>query len=296
LAERLHCARTAREQAEPRYGTASTVTRWILVEQPGPWGENAVLDSDLPHKVGATLRARAGRVAARVLLIRRHGRYSPLVRSCFVAATAGSPWVERLTFNDPTELLTVDWSPLRDHRSVGGRAVDRPMYLVCTNGRHDPCCAEYGRPLAAALASALGEELWESSHFGGDRFAGNLVCLPHGLYFGHVGAAEGASVTAAYAAGRIDLDHFRGRSAYPFPVQAAEFFLRRATANDAVDDLPLQDWEEVSAGTRATFRDAGGGVHRVTVAVNQDPPRPLTCRAGRLGRPARYRLVALESA
>ena len=33
-----------------------------------------------------------------------------------------------------------------------GEEVAEPVYLVCTNGRHDRCCATYGRPLALALA------------------------------------------------------------------------------------------------------------------------------------------------
>ena len=56
-----------------------------------------------------------------------------------------------------------------------GEEVTEPVYLVCTNGRHDRCCATYGRP-ALALQASHGDLTWESSH-GGDRFAGNLACL-----------------------------------------------------------------------------------------------------------------------
>src|SRR4029453_5830608 len=53
-------------------------------------------------------------------------------------------------------------------------------------GRHGACCAERGRPVAAALAQAHPEETWEVSHIGGDRFAGNLLVLPNGLYYGRL--------------------------------------------------------------------------------------------------------------
>ena len=64
--------------------------------------------------------------------------------------------------------------------------------------------------------------MWQSSHIGGDRFAGNVVFLPEGLYFGRVEPAEAWPVLDEYLAGRIDLAHYRGRSAYSFAEQAAE--------------------------------------------------------------------------
>ena len=30
--------------------------------------------------------------------------------------------------------------------------VEHPLHIVCTHGKHDPCCARYGRPLFEALA------------------------------------------------------------------------------------------------------------------------------------------------
>ena len=56
-----------------------------------------------------------------------------------------------------------------------------PLVLVCTNGRHDPCCATFGRPLARVLREgAQRDDVWECSHIGGDRFAANIVILPEG--------------------------------------------------------------------------------------------------------------------
>ncbi|HYT27227.1 MAG TPA: sucrase ferredoxin, partial [Actinomycetota bacterium] len=215
MTERFRCSPTSRARGEPRYGTASTVRRWILVEAPSPWGRDAVLDSRLPPGVGPALKALAQALGARVLLIRRHGRSRPAERTCLVARTTlDTTSVERLPFDDPAELLDRDWTPLVHDEPVGGLPVDRPVYLVCTNGRHDPCCAEYGRRLAVALSTAVGDGLWECSHFGGDRFAGNLVCLPHGVYYGHVEPWHGPAVAAAYAEGRIDLEHYRGRSCH----------------------------------------------------------------------------------
>ena len=67
------------------------------------------------------------------------------------------------------------------------------------------------------------------THIGGDRFAGNLVCLPEGLYYGRVDREAAGSVLDEHLAGRLLLEHYRGRSIYTFPVQAAERSVREAT-------------------------------------------------------------------
>src|ERR687896_611014 len=97
----------------------------------------------------------------------------------------------------------------------GRRAAVRqgpPLYLVCTHGSKDACCAVRGRPLAAALASIRPAETWECSHIGGDRFAPNLVCLPHSLFYGQVGPSDVAEVVSAYERGELSLPFLRGRS------------------------------------------------------------------------------------
>ena len=42
---------------------------------------------------------------------------------------------------------------------------DEPYVLVCTNGRHDACCATFGRPIVRALRrSRWADRVWECSH------------------------------------------------------------------------------------------------------------------------------------
>ena len=266
------------------------IRRWLLVEQPGPWGADALQESRLPAGLGQRIADAASRAGARPLLIRRHGRdqaADPGPRAVFVAvSTARARWIERFAVSDPTDILDLDFRLMAEGRSVGGQPLDEPLFLVCTNGRHDPCCAELGRPLAAALAALEPEATWECSHFGGDRFAGNLVCLPHGLYYGRVTAVMAGPITQAYRAGRVSLDHLRGRSNYPFPVQAAEIAIRRATGIDGVDDLVCEARSDHGSTVHATFRDRRGARHDVEVDVTRDTrPRVLSCGAEPLPAP-----------
>ena len=296
MAERFSCALRSRVLGEPCYGTASQVRRWILVEQPGGWGSNAVLQSRLPQDIAVRLRAAARSIGARLLLIRRHGRSAPDRRTCYAAvSTAGVRRIERFQFDDPADLVTIDWSPLRDLAPLGGDVVEQ-LYLVCTNGSHDVCCAEFGRPVAQVLDNALGDRVWEVSHIGGDRFAGNLVCLPDGVYYGRVQPKDALRVVRQHEAGEVDLNLYRGRSYFPFVAQAAEHFVRDARRMTRLDDIVSHMVERLD-----------GGLFRVTIVTSTDEaitatvecseaidPQQLTCSAGTEEHPPRYTLVSLD--
>ena len=300
MAEALPCATLSRALGEPLYGTASVVRGWVLLEQPGPWGREAVTESRLEPTLAAELERAAEAAHLRLLLIRRPGRGASQPHACFVAHTSpGSRWLERRRLDDPAELLELDMAAVVAGERPGfGEAVTEPVYLVCTNGRHDRCCATYGRPLALALAARHGELIWESSHVGGDRFAGNLVCLPGGHYFGRVGPAEAARVVDRHLAGAIDLDHYRGCCVDPPVVQAAEWFARTATGLAGVDDLALDGRHRLAGGAQAVrFRGPGGGELRVLLrATRTAEPRLLTCHSARAEPPLGFDLLEVAQA
>jgi hypothetical protein len=155
------------------------------------------------------------------------------------------------------------------------------VLAVCTHGRHDACCAERGRPLAAALAgSRHAEAVWECSHIGGDRFAGNLLVLPRGLYYGHLDAAAALDVADALADGRLELDHLRGRSDVAMPVQAAEIAVRRRFDLVGVDDVRPTAARRDGALTTVSL-DAAGREVVVQVRRVLEPAQRLTCGAQR---------------
>lgn len=296
MAERFSCSVNSLATGEPIYGTASQVRRWILVEQPGPWGIDAVGQSGLPLDVATRLRALARTVGARLLLIRRHGRTPDGTRAAFaVVSTANVRRIERFAFDDPAALLAIDWGPLRTFDPVGGEAVDDPLYLVCTNGSHDTCCARFGRPVAATLHDRDGVDAWEASHFGGDRFAGNVVCLPDGIYYGRVTPDTAAEVVARHRAGMLSLDHLRGRSFSPFVAQAAEYFVRVERGMHGIDEVLPTRVDDLGEGEFAVrLRTAGGDEMVVTVQCTEaDRAQQLTCRAATEEHPPRFRLVSL---
>jgi hypothetical protein len=174
---------------------------------------------------------------------------------------------------------------------------DGPLYLVCTHGRHDRCCALRGRPVAQALSRRYPERTWECSHVGGDRFAANLVVLPEGLYLGRIAADRVVAVVEDLAQGRLPAGHVRGRSSLPLPVQAAQHFAREALDRWAADDLrPVGQSGAGDDAWRVRFAQPD-----VEVVVRYDragdgEQRLLTCDAEEAKQPPLFRQVSLTLA
>jgi hypothetical protein len=278
-------------------GTASTVATWILLEHPGAWGRDALGGSTVPVAAdGRTLQTLGEQVGARIVLIRRHGRHEAKnERVCFVAHTGpDDPWLRQIPLQHGRAVFDLDLSEiLRGVPPAAGDPDPEPLFVTCTHGRRDPCCAERGRPVARALDRAIGPRSWEVTHIGGDRFAGNLVCFPHGMYFGRLDAESGVRTARAYAGGRIELDHYRGRSCYAFAVQSAEGFIRRRTGLTGVDDLRLVGATHVEPDvTEAVFEGPNGRTFVKRVRRRPaDVARVLTCHGTRAVRPPTYEQV-----
>jgi hypothetical protein len=289
IAER--CAPSAQRRGDQVLGTASPTPRWLLVEQPGGWGPEALLESTMDATVGAELKRRwEDQAGIRVLLIRRPGRQThPRRRSwAVVDSRAGRERVGWGSFEDPAELLDLPvGAPVGE---PGG-----PFYLVCAHGRHDPCCAIRGRPVAEALAAARPGSAWECSHVGGDRFAANLIALPHGLFYAHVTPADAPAIAAAYERGQVRTDLLRGRSAFAEPAQAAQHHARLALGETRLDALRPVGMARPEPGTWRV-RLAADPPLLVTVRAGRGAPVRLTCLSVRAQRPRTWELLALERA
>jgi (2Fe-2S) ferredoxin len=140
------------------------------------------------------------------------------------------------------------------HRPLNSASCTGPIFLTCTNGRRDACCAKWGREMASAMTEAADHEAWQTTHLGGHRFAPTLLVLPHGSQYGWLEPDDAEPLVKAHQAGRLyRADRYRGHVGFSRPVQAAAAFLR-----DEIDDHRL----EALALVRAT-RGAGTTEHQV---------------------------------
>lgn len=199
----FRCSVGSRDDGEPLAGTAPTDSAFLFVEYPGAWGRQAVAESRLPESVRMFLDGLSG---IRVQLIRRNGGVSgPGIRLFHAVANDEGFAVRTAVLSDVNALLTLDLEhDLADH--------DRGLWLVCTNGRRDRCCAEIGRPITAALATRWPEETWETTHLGGHRFSGTLLALPSGHTLGRLSLDDAIEACAEVEAGGVPVELSRGRA------------------------------------------------------------------------------------
>jgi hypothetical protein len=218
-----------------------------------------------------------------LLFVRRPDRRGqPEFVAYAVESVDGEERIRRITFESYDELRHVDLAS-------AGDPLEHPLFLVCTHGKHDPCCARKGRPLFEALAEQLDPEwVWQVTHIGGDRFAGNLVCLPHGLYYGRVAREDAVGVLDEHFNGRVSLAHYRGRSSWPFAAQAADRSIREAKGLLGIDDLHLADFQRNGAEFHVVFEDRNGTRHERRVVREFGAEDYLTCTAAQPLRPRRY--------
>jgi hypothetical protein len=175
---------------------------------------------------------------------------------------------------------------------TGGGSAE-PIYLVCTHGTRDVCCAVRGRPVADHLTSHRPNQTWETSHVGGHRYAANLVLLPHGLYYGHVTPDEALAAVKAYEAGLVVPDRLRGRSIHPPQVQAAECFARLELNETRLGELTPGTAVAVDSDTWEVPLGRTAGTVTVTVRAVSGVPARLSCRDTEPSPYTSYELVSL---
>jgi hypothetical protein len=275
------CADEAAGHGDPLPGTASRIGAWLLVEYGGHWPyepiDSTVFAGGLRDRLAAQLAQVPG---SRLFLVKRPGEG----RRDRVTVLYGTTPGRFRRFELPThgglgdlDLVTM----LRDGEGPG-EPVGHPLLLVCAHGIRDRCCAKYGQELCRALSKLAPDGwVWQSSHVGGDRFAGNLVVLPEGLFFGRVGREEAPRVLDSYLEGRIDLGCYRGRSSDPFPVQAAEAAVRERTGLTGLHDLRVAARRSLLDGVSEVefLAEVSGETYRTRVERRLGEPRLLTCRA-----------------
>lgn len=263
----FRCAWSSNADGEVLAGTAPTDTDWLFIEYAGSWGSKAVAESRLPAEVREHLAGRSERVQ----LVRHHGRDDRPAGSptrVFAARLGVEPeesWVRTAVLDDPSELIGLDPATMT--------AYDGPLWMVCTNGSRDRCCAEQGRPVAAALAAQWPHETWETTHLGGHRFAATLLALPTGLTLGRVDPDSAVKACQEIAAGSVPGLLTRGHAGRPAVVQYAELHLR---AQFGYRDVRATHSTE-GANTITVTIQADDDHWTVEVEISPGEPRQASC-------------------
>ncbi len=242
------CSSASLAAGEALAGTAPFATAWLIIEQEGPYGPNALIDSHLPGAIGHELTKRIDGTTIKALLVRKPGphaddHHQPQLRRVWWAfSEPGRVAMRSWATERPEALLDLNLNALAEGNldSVHPDAVrdDVPLLAVCTNGRRDVCCALIGRPIAVSLSRepTWAGRVWESSHIGGHRFAPTMLVLPHGWVHGRFDQIGAIEVAEQARGGRVALHSARGRSSLPPAAQAADLAVRVTHNVQGIDD------------------------------------------------------------
>jgi hypothetical protein len=292
---RTYCSQLSLAVSEQRFATASRGTLWLLLEHPGPWGLQPPHDTMLPEPAKRyLLRILQEFPSSRVLLIKRERRTAAPLAFFVAVACEREPALYAFTLSSDDELPGIDVAVLATGQHLHATNGERALFLVCTDGKHDYCCAKYGFSIYRELTAYAGDAVWQASHVGGDRFAANVVCFPHGLFYGHVAPEDIQPLADAYRGGHVYLPKYRGRTCYPFVVQAAEYFLRVETGITRTDSLRLSRHthlgEQIWGAEFSSLAD--GRVHQVTLRRELSAfSQYLRCSAMQAERVPQYQLL-----
>jgi hypothetical protein len=283
---------------EPLTGTAQVAQCWVIIEQPGPWGSQALLESTIDPVLGQQLLERSEGTGTSLLLARHPDRTDRNLTEHNVWVVHTSPgdcWMRHGLIRDLSELTTWDFAAMAQGQlpPIGTKVAD-PTMFICTHSGRDTCCAIHGRALISAVHEALPAEIrssvWECSHLGGHRFAPTALTIPSGAVWGRLTPERALEVHAAAFAREITTESYRGRSAWPQPLQSAEAHVRSSSderAENSLDVLWVIDDRAVPArpGVRfenlaqlvAEVRHRDGRSWRVTVRTQEIAARAESC-------------------
>lgn len=273
----FRCADDAEARDELLSATASRADRFVLVEFPTPWPHKA-LDA-FSDQIRARLEAACEATSAKLLLIRRPGERASVERRWAVYDVKQ----RRSLWGDWTEEADLG-ALVKAARSAPsqGWSTD-PAVLVCTHARHDACCGVRGRPVAAALAEAHRELVWECTHVGGHRFAANVVLPLDGTYYGRMAAESAVDVVDGHLdRSEISAEHLRGFSWMAPAAQAVAVEAHRRWGPGGADDIEAVSVSALGADRWRVELTGGDGLpSAITGEVERivGPEARLSCRA-----------------
>lgn len=197
--QQFYCAQESRNVGEDPIANGEIFSTYILIECPLPWTKNAFNSKLIPLELKllqSEVEAINNSVAFLLIyneetqqdslrVIIYHQNYNLSLGYSKYEFTVTNindvaPIIKNYLLNHQ---LDIDYSesPTRD-------------ILVCTHGSRDKCCAKYGKPFYIQAKQIINNlslknvRIWQSSHFGGHRFAPTAIDFPEGRYYARLNA------------------------------------------------------------------------------------------------------------
>jgi hypothetical protein len=292
----MFCAEESLEAKEDPIGTAGTAAIWVLVECPPPWPKNA-LDAKL---IPANLRELEAELLDRdppgyILLIYSDRLPAVSYTRCLIfeqnsGLTNG--YIKKELHLPHLEDVAPGIKDYLDGKSLRFALEDENCsrdILVCTHGSHDRCCAKYGNVFYRQAWEIVTElslkqtRIWQTTHFGGHRFAPTIIDFPEGRYYGRLDRESFISILTKTGDIQALKRIYRGSCILPWAVQ----FLERELIFDRgwnwftykiSGRIMEQNEDESFNRVEVKFENADREVNTYQADVVQDETHPLYLR------------------
>lgn len=226
-----YCTLMSKEAKEPLAGTAPFAKHFIFITWPKKFWQYEALESKggFPEGLKNWMKINSeinGKISIR--LISTPGLSHSKVQ-IFIY-----PGKFKYTNILPGEINTVLESYFQNgvSEAFSPTKITEDQIFVCTHGRHDKCCAKFGKELVDELRyyimnQKIPIQIWDSSHLGGHRFAPTCIDFPDGHAYGRISTSEVPTFLAKRKANQIYVPAYRGSVFLSGLEQVAEAYAKR---------------------------------------------------------------------
>ena len=259
------CSELTYQSGLQLFGTAPRGDVWFLLEYDKPWGNKAFEESTLSDDFKTHFKNATSAVPNSKLQMIKRG-HSGNQKYLFIAL-CNSAALLKIPFSDYEELLQYNFAELiKSDEFLKEYETDEPLIAVCTNGKRDKCCAKFGLELFKNFQNYFDENVWQTSHIGGHRFAPTFVYLPYGIIYGFAQEESVLKIAQDISNNKITRENYRGRSNYSKYSQAAEYFLMEKTGERDIHAFEVFKREEqVNGNWEVSFKKVSGEVFTVSL-------------------------------
>ncbi len=291
--ELFFCSAASRYFKEQLAGTAANSNTFILIEHFNPFPEK-IIQAHFDKTWLQEILDLAKQLKGKVLLIRnKHTNFNDC-KITFVDCKQCLYCTIETTLKKAPTIQLADYINAANTQWRGD-----PFFVICTNGKKDKCCAKFGYTVYKFFESFNANiDVWECSHVGGDRFAANVVAMPFGIYYGHVGVEDVGHIMVRTLLRKIYKNKFRGLSRRSFCEQAIECYLREHLQNYDIDfEIHLHlihhqnDFYTANITTHPMRNNYTITIRREKI----DYPHFLTCKSSKKENLSKFQLVHLTA-
>ncbi|MEH2128467.1 sucrase ferredoxin [Nostoc sp.] len=228
------CALESRDVGEDPIANAYNFDFFVMIECPTPWINETFNSKPVPDNLRSIVKEFAeSEISVEFLLIYNNELKQPDITRVLIFHKPTSFAQEyskyELLLSDITEVAPLVKKCLFEKNldTFINKSNTRDIF-ICTHGSRDKCCAKFGNPFYRQAKNIVKDleknnvRIWQSSHFGGHRFAPTAIDFPEARYYARLNSESFTSILTR--TGNIEfIKHiYRGWAILPEAAQVLE--------------------------------------------------------------------------